>query len=79
MVLILPALAIQTPDRCMYPECDSAAPDVPMVFLCDGGEESAVIIVCTLHEQAINLLGDLKFSFIRPVVVSPTANAAHEG
>ena len=75
----LPAIAIETPDECMYTRCPADA-TVPMIFPCDGGEEHAVVVVCARHEQAILLAGeDMVFKFIKRVRTTLTGNACFEG
>lgn len=75
----IPAIAIETPDMCMYPGCRTGEALNPRAFLCDGGEEAAVVMVCDVHDQALDLAEDLQFAFIKRVDAARPVSALFEG
>lgn len=75
----LPALAIDTPEKCMYPGCEVEEPEHPRVYVCDGGEEIAFLMVCGVHDQALLLAEDLTFAFIKRVDARPPLSVLMEG
>ena len=75
----LKVLAIETPDRCMFPDCNMEDPEYPRVYVCDGGEEVAFVMVCAIHEQVLLLADDLEFNFIRRVDTRYPVSAVMEG